>query len=221
MTSSTVAPATRGGSSKIGLIAGIGFVVLFVVSFMVFSTEDGDAPDQKWIDFWKDSDNRVEGWCASLTMLLAAMLFLWFVGALRRRLANRVGTDAAYASGIVYAALLFIAGFAAGVVPIGYDLGDVVIPTNPDVIRLIDGLYYGVIFLAVPYAIAGFLIPLFFALRGSSVLPIWLGIFGLVVGVVALSGPVSFVIPHALFLIWVLITSIVLLMRDSGPSTVA
>jgi hypothetical protein len=212
--------AARGATTKIGPISGIVFFILFLVSFMVFSTEDGDAPDQKWIDFWKDSDNRVSGWIASLAMLMAAMLFLWFAGALRRRLANRAGTDAAYGSGIVYAALLFIAGFGAGVVPIGYDLGDVVIPTNPDVLRLIDGMYYGVIFLAVPYAIAGFLIPLFFAARGSGVLPTWLGIFGLVVGIVALSGPVLFVIPHALFLIWVLITSIVLLMRDSGASTV-
>ena len=215
MTSSAPAPAQRGVSVKIGLISGIAFVVLFLVSFMTFGTEDGDAADQKWIDFWKSSDNRVEGWVASLTMLFAAMFFLWFLGALRRRIGNRVGSDASYASGIVYAALLFIAGFAAGLVPVGYDLADVTIPTNPDVIRLIDGMYYGVLFLAVPFAIAGFLIPLFFASRGSGVLPNWLGIFGLVVGIIALSGPSLFVIPHALFLIWVLIASIVLLMRDS------
>ena len=50
-------------------------------------------------------------------------------------------------------------------------------------------------------------------------LPGWVGIFGLVVGIVALSGPFVFVIPHALFLIWVLIASITLLMRDGRAAT--
>src|SRR5688572_25260245 len=84
------APAGAGGS-KIGPIAGICFVALFVAGFLFFGSEDTDAPDAKWVAFWQDKDNRVEGTVTSILMMLAAGAFLWFLGGLRRRLAGAVG----------------------------------------------------------------------------------------------------------------------------------
>lgn len=209
-------PAVAGrGTGKIAPIAGILFVVLFVVSFSVLSTPDGDASDEEWLAYWNDSGNRTEGIVASIAMIVAAMVLLWFVGGVRRRFSGAVGIDAAYGAGVVMAALLMFAGFAAGLIPLGNELADVPIPDNPDVVRIIDGGYFGVLFLAVPYAITGLLIPLFVATRGSAFVPNWLRIAGLVIGVIALSGPFLFLIPHLLFLVWTLIFCIFLLAREN------
>jgi hypothetical protein len=204
--------------NTVGPISGIFFVALFVVSFLSLDTPDGDASDGAWRDYWEDSGNRTQGIVASITMCLAAVCFLWLVAALRRRLADAVGTDAAYASGVAAGALMFIASLGAGLIPIGYQLADVKLPDNPDVIRMVDGLYYGTVFLPLPYALAGFLIPLFFALRGSYLVPRWLEYATLVVGIVALTGPLLFIAPHALFMLWTLAVSVTLLLRER-PAT--
>jgi hypothetical protein len=198
----------------VGPISGIFFVALFVVSFMSLGTPDGDAGDGEWRDYWEDSGNRTQGIVAAITMCLAAICFLWLVSALRRRLADAVGIDAAFGAGIAAGALMLLASLGAGLIPIGYQLADVRLPDDPDVIRIVDGLYFGMIFLPLPYALAGFLIPLFFALRSSYLLPQWLEYATLVVGVVALAGPVLFVLPHALFMVWTLAVSVSLLVRE-------
>jgi hypothetical protein len=204
--------------NTVGPISGIFFVALFLVSFMSMSTPDGDASDGTWEDYWHDSGNRAQGMVASIAMCLAAICFLWLVAALRRRLSDAVGTDAAYASGVAAGALMLIASLGAGLIPIGYALADVKLPDDPDVIRMVDGIYYGTIFLPLPYALAGFLIPLFFALRGAYLVPAWLEYATLFVGVVALSGPLLFVVPHALFMLWTLAISVTLLLRER-PAT--
>jgi hypothetical protein len=52
-------------------------------------------------------------------------------------------------------------------------------------------------------------------------MPEWLRIATLVVGVVALTGPFLFVIPHVLFLLWALAVSVVLLLRERGLPVIA
>jgi hypothetical protein len=198
----------------VGPISGVFFVALFVVSFLSLDTPDGDASDGAWRDYWEDSGNRAQGIVASITMCLAAICFLWLVAALRRRLADAVGTDAAYAGGVAAGALMFLASIGAGLIPIGYALADVKLPDDPDVIRMVDGIYYGTIFLPLPYALAAFLIPLFFALRGSYLVPTWLEYATLLLGVVMLTGPLLFVAPHALLMLWTLAISVTLLLRE-------
>lgn len=216
-------PAARPVSAinAVGPLSGIFFVALFGVSFLTMNTPNGDASDREWTSYWDDSGNRALGITASISMLLAAVAFLWLVAALRRRVAGAVGTDAFYASGVAAGGLMFLAGLGAGLVPFGYELADTPIPDDADVLRVVDGLYFGVVFLPLPYALAGFLIPLFFALRGEHLMPEWLRIATLVVGIVALTGPFLFIIPHVLFLLWALAVSVVLLLRERGLPVVA
>lgn len=215
MTTDTSAAPPSTTAAKVGPIAGILFVVLFVASFMIMDTPDGDASDEEWLAYWDDDGNKTQGVLASITMLLAAVAFVWLIGSLRRRLSGTVGIDAAYASGIVLAALAAFAGFAAGLIPVGDMLADVPVPEDPDVVRLVDGGYFGVLFLAMPYAMAGFLIPLSYALRITGSVPKWLWIAGLVVGVIALTGPFLFFVPHLLTMIWLLILCIRILRQPA------
>lgn len=200
--------------SAVGPLSGIFFVALFLISFMTMNTPDPDEGNRAWTSYWEDSGNRAAGMTASIAMLLAAIAFLWLVAALRRRLSPAVGTDAFYASGIAAGGLMFVAGFGAGIIPFGNEIGDVPIPDDADLTRLVDGLYHGTIFLPLPYALAGFLIPLFFTLRGSFLVARWLEYATLVVGVVCLTGPLLFIVPHALFLLWTLAVSVQLLLRE-------
>ncbi len=216
-------PGTRPVSAinAVGPLSGIFFVALFLISFMTMSTPDGDASDREWTSYWDDGGNRTQGITASISMMLAAVAFLWLVAALRRRVAGAVGTDAFFASGVAAGALMFLAGLGAGLVPLGYELADTPIPDDADVLRIVDGLYFGTILLPLPYALAGFLIPLFFALRGEHLMPEWLRIATLVVGVIALAGPFGFFVPHVLFLLWALAVSVVLLLRERGLPVIA
>ncbi len=200
--------------STVGPISGIFFVALFLISFMTLSLPDSDAGNREWTSYWEDSGNRAAGMTASIAMMLAAVTFLWLVAALRRRLTPAIGTDAFYASGIAAGGLMFVAGLGAGLIPLGYELGDVPIPDDADLIRMISGLFYGTLFLPLPYALAGFLIPLFFALRGEFLLPRWMEYATGVVGVVCLAGPLLFFVPHALFMLWTLAVSVTLLLRE-------
>lgn len=200
--------------NTVGPISGIFFVALFVVSFLLQNTPDGNASNRTWTSYWEDGGNRTQGITAAIAMMLAAICFLWLVAALRRRLVGAVGADAAYASGIAAGALMFVAGLGAGLIPLGYQLADVPIPDDPDVIRMVDGIYYGTIFLPLPYALAGFLIPLFFALRGSYLLPRWLEYATAVVAALMLAGPLLFVVPHALFMLWTVAVGVTLLLRE-------
>ena len=153
-TQSHAATAARGGATKVGPIAGIAFVVLFVVGFLMLETPDADASDAKWSSFWQDSGHRTNAVIASILTCLAAVAFLWLAGALRRRLGAAVGADAAYAGGIAYGAVVLMAGFGRGIIGVGHNLADVPIPKDVDLLKFADGLYYGVVFLALPYAIA-------------------------------------------------------------------
>jgi hypothetical protein len=210
------APTPRGGASlsRVGPVSGVVFVASFLLSFMTMSTPNGDASDREWTSHWEDSGNRTQGIIAAFAMLLAAVMFLWLVAALRRRLAGAVGTDAFYAAGIAAGTLMFVSSLGAGLVPLGYELADTPIPEDADLLRLVDGLYFATVFLPLPYAFAGFLIPLFFALRGSLLVPRWLEWTTLVVGVVALGGPLLFFVPHLLVLLWTLAISVTLLVRE-------
>ncbi|MDX6286935.1 MAG: hypothetical protein QOG53_2420 [Frankiales bacterium] len=212
----TQVTAVDSGASKIGPIAGIVFVILFVLSFFLYHTPDSKASDAKWLSWWQDSGHRHQAFIASLAMALAAVAFLWLAGALRRRLGAALGADASYGGGVAVGVICLIAAVGAGSVAVAHDLADVPIPKDVDLLRYADGGYYGFIFLALPFAAAAFLIPLFSALGRSGVLPAWLRVAALVVGIICLSGPFLFIVPIVLFLLWVLIASIALLMRDGA-----
>src|SRR4051795_4242571 len=64
-----------GGATKVGPIAGIVAVVLFLLGFMLVSTPAGDDPDAKWISYWQDSGHRTSAIIASIATCLAAVGF--------------------------------------------------------------------------------------------------------------------------------------------------
>jgi hypothetical protein len=218
--------ATSVGSTRTGLrtggIAAIVFAVLFVVGFlMVSDTPEGDESNLKWLRYYADSDNRRMIVIGAIVLALAAVAFLVFLGVLRERLrgaatgAEWVGTTA-FASGLLFVAMLAVAALGTGSVSASVEFGDAPVVRDADVLRTFESLGIGALVL-FGAAAAGLLIITTSVAGGRSALfPRWLVVAGYVAGVIVLLGGLFF-IPLVLFVLWMLVVGIVML-RGSGAA---
>ena len=221
--------ATPVGNTRRGLraggIAAILFAVLFVVGFlMVSDTPDGDESNLKWFRYYADSDNRRMIVIGAIVLALAALAFLVFLGVLRERLrsaapgAEWVGTTA-FASGLLFVAMLAVATLGTGSVAAGVEFGDNPVPRDTNIMRTFESLGTGALVL-FGAAAAGLLIVTASVAAGRSALfPRWLVVTGYVAGVIVILGGLFF-IPLVLFVLWMLVVGIVML-RGSGTAAAA
>jgi hypothetical protein len=202
-----------------GGIAGIVFAVLFVIGFLlVADTPDTDESNAAWVRYFADSDNRRMIVIGVIIWALAVLAFLVFLGVLCEQLRNASpGSEwistVAFASGLVFAAMLAVAGLGAGSVPASIEFGDNPVVRDADVIRTLDSLGFGAL-LVFGAATAGLLILTSSIVAGrTALLPRWLVITGYVVGVIVILGGLLF-FPLALFVLWMLAVSIVMVSRS-------
>jgi hypothetical protein len=177
-----------------GGIAGIVFAVLFVIGFLlVADTPDTDESNAAWVRYFADSDNRRMIVIGVIIWALAVLAFLVFLGVLCEQLRNASpGSEwistVAFASGLVFAAMLAVAGLGAGSVPASIEFGDNPVVRDADVIRTLDSLGFGAL-LVFGAATAGLLILTSSIVAGrTALLPRWLVITGYVVGVIVILG---------------------------------
>jgi hypothetical protein len=221
--------ATSVGSARSGLraggIAAIVFAVLFVVGFLLVSdTPDGDESNLKWVRYFADSDNRRMIVIGAIVLALAAVAFLIFLGVLRERLRNAapgaewVGTTA-FASGLLFVAMLAVAALGAGSVSASVEFGDAPVVRDADVLRTFESLGIGALVLFGAAAAGLLIITTSIAGGRAALLPRWLVVAGYIAGVIVLLGGLFF-IPLVLFVLWMLVVGIVML-RGSGAAATA
>jgi hypothetical protein len=213
---------TRAEGSR-GLIAGgiaaIAFAVLFVVGFLLVSdTPESDESNAAWVRYFADSDNRRMIIIGAIVLTLAVVAFLVFLGVLRERLRDAApGSEwistTAFASGLVFVAMLSVATLGAGSAAASVEFGDAPVVRDADVLRTFDSLGIGALVL-FGAATAGLLI-LMTSIAGGrgALLPRWLVVTGYVVGVIVIVGGLLF-IPLALFVLWMLAVGIVMIGRS-------
>jgi hypothetical protein len=217
---------TSVGSTRSGLraggIAAIVFAVLFVVGFLFVSdTPDGDESNLKWLRYYADSDNRRMIVIGAIVLALAAVAFLVFLGVLRERLrgaatgAEWVGTTA-FASGLLFVAMLAVAALGTGSVSASVEFGDAPVVRDADVLRTFESLGIGALVLFGAAAAGLLIITTSIAGGRAALLPRWLVIAGYIAGVIVLLGGLFF-IPLVLFVLWMLVVGIVML-RGSGAA---
>jgi hypothetical protein len=213
--------STRSTASGLlsGGIAAIVFVVLFVVGFLLVSdTPDEDASNAEWVRYFADSDNRRMIVIGVIVWALAVLAFLVFLGVLRELLRGASpGSEwistVAFASGLVFAAMLAVAGLGAGSVAANVEFGDSPVVRDADVIRTFESLGFGALLL-YGAATAGLLILTTSIVSGrGGLLPRWLVVTGYVAGVIVLVGGLIFV-PLILFVLWMLAVGIVMIGRS-------
>jgi hypothetical protein len=199
-----------------GGIAAIVFAVLFVVGFLLSSdTPDGDESNAKWVRHFADSGNRRMIIIGVILLAVAAVAFLVFLGVLRERLrAVAPGSEwlstTAFASGIVFVAMVGVFALGVGSVAAGVAFGDNPVPRDGDIMRSLASLGFGALLLFGAGA-GGLLIITTSIVSGrAALLPRWLVVTGYVLGVIVLLGGLLF-FPIALFVLWMLAMGVVML----------
>src|SRR6266568_3310754 len=137
-------------SSRWTPFAGIAFVVLYIAGWIISRSPDSSDPVEKIGAYYADKGHRVMMIVAAYILLAAGLMFLWFLGGLRSRLAAVEGgsfplTTVAFAAGVVFVALLIGGVFALGAVPGNISFGKAKGTPSGEVVNTVQSLGFGMI----------------------------------------------------------------------------
>jgi len=225
MTTPTAAPAHGTGETPrrtlwpgvAGIASGVLMLGALVVTYAISPDTEGDDGLRETLAFYSDGDNLdlTEG--MAVMMLLALLLFLWFLGALARLAGNR--SHLVLAGGSVFAALLMIATLAGSIYAISANNTDS-FPVGPETatvaLLLLDMSYAG--FVAAMAAAAVLLFTVWRVSVTSRAVPSWLGWCAFVIAVLSLAGPISAWLTVPLMALWTVLAGLLLVLRGpAGP----
>jgi hypothetical protein len=205
-------------------LGGIIFVVLMVVGTMfVADVPDPDAPQQQLANYLADSGNHSRNIMGAYIWVVGALAFLLFVTRLRSVLRGPEGGTGAlsnlvFGSGVVFAAVWMVSAAAFAAVAYAVELRGATV-SDPDFVKVLPQMAWMILLLGAGFA--GLLLVLTTSILSlqTGVLPRWLAWLGIVVAI-ALPFDVIYV-SIGPFLLWVLVASIVLLMRRGETATAA
>lgn len=218
----TAAGRAQGGS-RLERWAGLGgvlYVVLFIAGGIVsFSGQpDSSSAPAKIVSYYSDSGHRDKidiGW---ILFVLSVFFFIWFLGGLRQLLRRRTGDDGFLTAvvtvgGAVYAATTLVGtSLNAAIKTMSDDTFQHTV--YPSLIHATDDAGY-VIHSSGGLAVGALMIAASLAAMGAALIPRWLGIVGVVFGVLAIFS--LFFFPQLAIALWVLVAG-VLLFRSGGTS---
>ncbi len=224
MTTTPTRPAPPGartqGAKPRGIfwpgIAGIASGALMLVALLVLYNNSPDYEGKnglvKTLAFYRDTGNRDLTEAMTLVMLAAALLFLFFLGALARLTANR--STLVLAGGIVFTTLLMVGTIAGSIYAISASHTDdfLVIPQTAMVALLLQDVAYAG-FIAGMAGAAVLLFAVWRTARTTGAVPQWLGWAGFVIAVLCLAGPFSAWLTVLLMAVWTVLAGVVLVMR--------
>lgn len=206
---------SRGRFDHVGAWMGIAFVVLFVAGFMTFSTPTSNKDTVKWARWWTDSGHRVGAVIGAYLMVLGVLAFVWFMWALRRRLDDDGGPMVVF--GGLFVAMALVSALIRASIPGAKLFGNTPVPSG-DFARQFDQIGFALLLVAGALSAGAFTAFVSYAARRRAILPGWLTMAGYVVA--ALQVIAGFFFPFVLFILWVLVTAILLLRREV-PAAVA
>lgn len=192
-------------------VAGIIFSVILIGVLAQFHASVPATPSTDWLN---DPSRRQNVQNAVSLIPFAGIAFLWFIGVIRTRLGDR--EDKLFAtvflgSGLLFVALLFLAGALLTTVLILYDRG---IPVGADSLLLL------VVFTKSMMGLFGARMAAVFTISVSSIgmrtkmVPTWLALVGYATGVLLLLSPPLSNWTQLLFPTWVLLFSVYILVAS-------
>jgi hypothetical protein len=192
-----------------GPVAGLAFVLLFVVGLSLIDLPSGDDSAQKIANFYNDGGERAQIIIAGYLLAFAALFFFWFLGSLRVRLLAAEGetarlTSIVFGAGIAFATLLL--AMAATIMTVAADItfGDEKF-VSPEAARLLPELGYPLLLISGMFAAIAMIDAASVLIVRTGVLPTWVGWFGFAAAVILLFSPAFF--PMLALLLWVLFVS--------------
>ena len=208
---------------RLAPLSGVGFFILTLVAILMEGSDSPDfvAPPAEWATFYTGNEGRVilGSWLGAI----GVFFLLWFLGSLaaasrRAEGGDRRASALAHGGGVAGSALL-LASYAANMVAaLRVDDQKTI---SPDMAATFGDLANALGFIAAPFAFAVLLGATALVGVRNGLLPAW---YSWVTAVIALGLLVVFIswAVMGLFVIWVLVTSILLYVRqpaDSGAST--
>ena len=202
-------------TTRIANASGIVSSVLIVIGIFLLVIEEIDArTDEEIVSYYSDSGNRAAENLGVALLGIGALLFLWFLSALRTRLelaelAPRTLTTLTFGAGVVAAALLVSAGVLldATTTAVEYD-GDFAVDPNLARFAVSTGAFF-----LFGWVVANCVLVFAtstLALR-TTVLPTWFGWVGF--AAVPLAIVESFLLPVFVIPAWILVASVILTVR--------
>lgn len=205
------------GMRKLGAVAGIVFGLLVILPFLALGDEAVFAGDARKIaDAFGGNEGKL--YTAAMLSMLAAFALAWFVAALRDRLGGDGTRSVAHTvvaiGGTIAATAYAIAGsvLAVGAARIADNAED-----GADTVFLNTDLFMVIYGGAAPIGLAVLLSGVaLWALRARRVVPVWLAWASLVLAVVGLIPPISWVLTFGIA-VWSIVVG-VLLLRDRATA---
>jgi hypothetical protein len=195
-------------------------LVALAIFFVGGSTPDDKASAAKVVSFYRSHANASRA--AALMVAIGAVLLVLFGARLRELLhGDRLGTDvfprAAFGGAVISSAALLLA--AVGHLAL-VTAADHRFATPAQTLNVLDST----VFFAVTGGFAVLLLSAGIATVAGPVLPRWLGWTAIVIGILALAGPIGF-LGFLLGLVWILVVGILMFARDdviaAGPVEIA
>jgi hypothetical protein len=195
-------------------LAGVAFAVLFLAALGVSESGPGDTPEEV-AEWYGDEGNRGASFFVFFLLAAAALSFLWLLGALRSALVRAEGDPArwtalSFGAGVASATLL-LASASLYVTPAASAAEDQ-FPFDPSTANALANAGF---MLLTCSAMAGALLVLATSIvaHRTGFLPRWLALAGFVVAPILLF--TIFFLPLFLWLAWVLVLSVVLVVRTA------
>jgi hypothetical protein len=205
--------------SRSAPIAGIAFVVLYVVGMFASRTPDSGDPAETIAAYYPDSkSHRVSMIIAAYVLIGGAMLFLWFLSGVRSRLRAAEGDDGtlstfAFGAGVVSVGMLSIGALALAAVPGSMSFAENKIAIGADTIQIADSIGYGAILIGAMLSAAVMIFTVSFVTLRTGALPKWSAWVGILAAIALLFAVIW--IPQIALLIWTLCVSGAMLARPA------
>jgi hypothetical protein len=202
-------------------LAGILFAVLFAAGLLLLrSSPVVGADDRDLVRIFATGEDASLYWAGLYLVPFAGIMFLWFIAVIRDQLGEREDRFFAtvfFGSGLLFIALVFVAGAVASMPVVGTRYLGFDAPTEQDV-NLTRSLSYALMFGFATRAAAVCLISIATLGLRSRTFPRWFAISGYVVGVLLLLVVAFFDWVVLLVPAWVALVSVFILVRERGRS---
>jgi hypothetical protein len=200
-----------------GPIAGIVFVVLFVVGLSLNNIPSADDSAAKIVNFYNDGGDRAQLIISSYLLWLAGLFFFWFLASLRARLLQVEGvpgrlTSIVFGGGLVFIAMLMVAAACFASVAGDITFGDEKF-VGLDGARFLPELGYPILLIAGVFAAIAMIDAASVLIMRTSVFPRWIAWFGFFAAVALLFA--GFFLPLIVLPLWVIFVSVAML---RGPT---
>jgi len=215
------------GMARWSPLSGVVFVATWIIAIAITSgSPSSDDSDTTIVDYYNSSGHRNKDIAALFCVLVGLLFFVWFISALRTRLARAEGkagglTAAAFGAGLVMAALWFTG--AAMFTSASMTRSDTSqFQLDPNTFRMINDMGFDFWFGGTTIALVTVVATALLSLRAGP-LPKWLAWLSFLVAATMLVS--FFFIPILIWLGWVLLVSIVLVWKhetaDEASSAMA